>query len=139
MGGRGGRFEARTNVKPGKPIVVRTEATITEIDVETPRGERSTITRGSLGHFTFADTDQIGVYTIHEQVPQSVTRRFTVNLFNREESDIWPQPKLEIGHETVAGQLTWEPMRREAWKYVLIVALAVLLLEWYIFNRRVYL
>ena len=139
MGGMAGRFEARTNVKPGKPIVIRTETPATKIDVETPRGERSTIGRGSLGHFTFANTDQIGVYTIREEASQAVPRRFTVNLFDREESDIWPQPDLEIGHETVKGQLAWEPTRREAWKYVLIIALAILLLEWYVFNRRVYL
>jgi hypothetical protein len=31
------------------------------------------------------------------------------------------------------------PVRREAWKFLLLAALGVLILEWYIYNRRVYL
>jgi hypothetical protein len=34
---------------------------------------------------------------------------------------------------------TAEPSRKEMWKLLLIVGLLVLVFEWYVYNRRVYL
>ena len=45
---------------------------------------------------------------------------------------------VKIGHVEVTGQSHWEPARRELWRILLLAALGVLLLEWYIYNRRVY-
>jgi hypothetical protein len=39
----------------------------------------------------------------------------------------------------VQGESIREPARREAWKLLLLLGLGVLLFEWYIYNRRVYL
>jgi hypothetical protein len=39
----------------------------------------------------------------------------------------------------VEGETAFEPSRFETWKYLLVLALGVLLFEWYIYNRRVYL
>ena len=67
--------------------------------------------------------------------------RLAVNLFDPSESQIAPRADaaIQIGHVDVEGQKTWEGARRELWKILLISALAVLLFEWYIYNRRVYL
>ena len=67
--------------------------------------------------------------------------RFTVNLFNPAESDIRPRPKnaIKIGPVEVEGTREIETTRREVWKWIVVVALGVLLAEWYIYNRRVYL
>jgi hypothetical protein len=71
---------------------------------------------------------------------EQVTRRFAVNLFHSAESDIGARPggKLQIGHVDEIGSAGWEPARREMWKPLLVVALLVLLFEWYVYNRRVY-
>jgi len=45
---------------------------------------------------------------------------------------------LKVGDSKVAGQTGREPARRDAWKLLVLAALAVLLFEWYIYNRRVY-
>ena len=39
----------------------------------------------------------------------------------------------------MAGQTGQEVARQELWRPLVWIALAVLLLEWYIYNRRVYL
>ena len=127
------------NVQPGQPVIVQTDEPLQKIQVVSPDGSNFEVTRTGLGHFTFTDTEAIGVYKIKNTSATDTQQLFTVNLFDSRESNIWPQLELEIGHETVSVQATSAPTRREAWKYLLVVALAVALLEWYIFNRRVYL
>ena len=67
-------------------------------------------------------------------------RRFAETLFDPAESDIRPDasPAIKIGEVTVNGETSWEAGRREIWKYLAVAGLAVLLLEWYIYIRRVY-
>ena len=45
---------------------------------------------------------------------------------------------IRIGYVDVKGEAEFEPSRQEAWRFLLLVALAVLALEWYIYNRRVH-
>jgi len=45
---------------------------------------------------------------------------------------------VETEYEEIAGRRGWETKRREGWKYLLLAALAVLMIEWYIYNQRVY-
>ena len=66
---------------------------------------------------------------------------FAVNLFDPRESDIKvvADRKLKIGHEEIAAGIGWQEAQRDVWKFVLLGALAILLFEWYIYNRRAYL
>jgi hypothetical protein len=114
--------------------------------VVAPGGERHDLKRHSLEPFQFHQTEQPGVYEVVEQ--DQVTSRFAVNLFDRQESDVRLRPSsdrdapngtqgLRIGDSSVPAEgLT--PARRELWRPLLLAALFVLLAEWYIYNRRVY-
>jgi hypothetical protein len=64
-----------------------------------------------------------------------------VNLFSSSESDLVPAEKLEIGNqETKANKgASKSDLRRELWKPILLLGLVVLMAEWYIYNKRVYL
>ena len=42
-------------------------------------------------------------------------------------------------HVKISGTRAVARTRREAWKWLVMLALIVLLVEWYIYNRRVYL
>jgi len=46
--------------------------------------------------------------------------------------------KIKIGYNPVAGSVTTTNMKQDWWKSFACVALGVLLLEWYIYNKRVY-
>jgi hypothetical protein len=60
-----------------------------------------------------------------------------VNLLDAEESNIEPRSTIQIGAESlVAGRETHQP--REMWKWFALAALLLLLLEWYIYNKRIY-
>ena len=65
------------------------------------------------------------------------TRRFAVNLFDPNESQIEPRPSVKIGEtEVQAGPTRRQP--RELWRWVVAFGLVFLLLEWWIYNRRVH-
>ncbi|MBV8230428.1 MAG: hypothetical protein JO329_10635, partial [Planctomycetaceae bacterium] len=46
--------------------------------------------------------------------------------------------KIKIGYNPVAGSRNTRPVRQEWWWRLALVALVVVLIEWYIYNKRVY-
>ncbi len=60
-----------------------------------------------------------------------------MNLLDVDESCIEPRPSVQIGaKEVLAGQETRQP--RDLWKWLIVAALGMLLLEWYVYNRRIF-
>jgi hypothetical protein len=125
-------------VAPGAAVDLRSD-TAKELLVLSPSGRRTTLNRGPRNVFGFTDTRELGPYEVREG--DKLTQRFTVNLFDPLESDIRPREEntIRIGYVEVEGETAFEPSRFETWKYLLLLALGVLLFEWYIYNRRVYL
>jgi hypothetical protein len=137
LGGNQGA-QAGETVKPGQPVVLKSDAPVEQLDVIAPKGNKLTAIRGQAGSFHFSQTDELGPYEVREG--DKTIERFTVNLFDPLESDIRPakEKSIQIGNVSVQGDSGYEPIRQETWKWLLVLALVVLLVEWYIYNRRVY-
>jgi hypothetical protein len=125
------------NVQPGATVELHSAVNASTLAVRTPSGKVVSLSREGSETFSFSDTDELGVYQVEE--PDQPPRRFAVNLFDSAESNIHTRPQINIGFSEVKGQGAWEGARRELWKLLLLGALGVLCLEWYIYNRRVYL
>ncbi len=130
--------------RPGTPVVLdlasgtgQAGSLSYNVRIRTPSGQTVDAT-ARAGKVAFADTGELGVYEV--QAGGKTVRRFAVNLFDPNESAIRPDlaPTIKIGDVKVAGESGWEPARREIWKYLVLAGLAVLLLEWYIYIRRIY-
>jgi len=136
----GGNRETATGAlaAPGRTVEIRAVGNATRLTVKTPSGSQVSIARGKRNVFEFNGTEELGIYTVSEG--NQLRDRFAVNLFDTAESDIRARPEgtIRIGYVDVKAQATWQATRREAWKALLAVALVVLLFEWYIYNRRVY-
>ncbi len=126
-----------TSIEPGRAIMLRSAGAADTLTVRTPDGRSVGLKRERGEAFNFSDTDALGLYTVEE--PQQDLRHFAVNLFDSAESDIDPRPTIQIGYSAVKGEAGTQGARRELWKFLLVGALVVLALEWYIYNRRVYL
>jgi len=137
--GRGRDMLASGGLQPGQPVVLEGPTATARLQVGTPAGREDDLKGGNLGKFNFTDTEELGPYEV--RCEGKTLRWLAVNLFQPAESDIRPdpQPVIKIGYVEVEGQLGWEAGRRDIWKWLLLLGLAVLLLEWYIYNRRVYL
>jgi hypothetical protein len=75
-----------------------------------------------------------------------------VNLFDVRESDLAPRGivpdgapanlaesyKIKIGYSAVSGTQKPPVVRKDIWWYFALLVLGVLLAEWYVYNRRVF-
>jgi hypothetical protein len=130
-------------VQPGQPKTLRPDMAIKEVEVAPPgpkgmpdgSGKAEVLKRGTRPDFTYGSTEHVGVYEVRwGGKPQ---RNFAVNLLDADESNIEPRMEIQIGQDSIkAGEARGTP--RDTWKWVALGALALLLLEWYIYNRRVY-
>lgn len=125
------------SVRPGRPVELRSELQVDVLDVHSPEGNRFRVQRDGTGRFNFGQTDDLGVYEVFAD--GTLVQRIAVNLFDASESNIRPRMAMTIGHTEIAGIAAPQPARKDIWKLLLLLALGVLFLEWYIYNRRVYL
>lgn len=130
---------ATPTVIPGQPIQIRSRAPVQQVTVVAPDNQRHIISREGQSVFPFSRTDILGVYQVLEGTAKTPAQQFAVNLFDERESDLQPREKIELGHEEVTGQIGLEPARKELWKWLLLAGIGVLVFEWYVYNRRVYL
>ena len=123
-------------ILPGQTVVLRSESLAAQMQVKDPTGKVHKVDRTGQGNFLFNDSDLLGVYQFGDS--QKIERRFAVNLFDTRESNIEPRGELTIGHTQVTAKREANRARQEAWRWLVLAAFAVLLAEWYIYNRRVY-
>jgi hypothetical protein len=139
LGGSRGAL-ANQSVRPGETVTLRTETPVDKAYIRRPDGRTVELLREGQNAFTFTDADLLGFYEMRiTPSAEEPEQRFAVNLFDARESNLTPVNELPIGFEKVAGSAAWKPSRRELWKWILVAALGVLLFEWYVYNKRVYL
>jgi hypothetical protein len=136
------------SVRPGRPVELHADALVDRLTVVDPQGSETVVPRAEDDSFRVTATDVPGIYEVRQG--DAVVERFAVNLFDRAESDVSVRPSqdpdsetlrpadIHIGHIDAVPATDRAPARQEAWKLLVACALAVLLLEWYIYNRRVY-
>jgi hypothetical protein len=129
---------AMPSVKPGAPATLRTLTPVPSISVRSPRGEQFTVPREGQNHYVFTRTEELGVYDIRESSANQVSQKLAVNLFDPRESNLHSPEKVPFGTEEVAAQESRQVTRKELWRWLLLGAICLLIFEWYIYNRRVY-
>ena len=123
-------------VQPGQPKSLRPDQAVSQIEVTDPAGGAKNLNRGTRADFSYGDTNLVGVYRVAWN--DAIQRSFAVNLLDAEESNIEPRQVVQIGAgESISG-VKDRSQPRELWKWMVAAALGLLLLEWYIYNRRVY-
>jgi hypothetical protein len=122
------------SVQAGEPMVLRPEAGVQALNITPPLGPVVELKRGNRPDFVFSDTDQVGVYGVKRD--DGGLSNFAVNLLDPNESNIEPREEIRIGTERFStGQSRAQP--RDLWKWILVLAVVFLMVEWYIYNKRV--
>jgi hypothetical protein len=133
------------SVQPGEPVVLRPEAGFRFIELTTPAKQTLKLQRGDRHELVFSDTDSVGIYRYHvgakdsdqdKDLEKEPMRGFAVNLLDANESNIEPRDSIRIGDERItAGEEKLQT--REIWKWILLLAVVLLVTEWLIYQRRI--
>ena len=124
---------------PGLPIAIPVDDSITSVRVTRPDGTTEEVEINE-GQAIYANTSDLGPYTVEQRQGDRLVgrQRYAVNLFAPDESLIAPQAELEVPQESGLEQaVTQERVgRQEIWRWLAAVALAVLIIEWLVYQRN---
>ncbi len=122
----------------------------TDVRIRHPDGTEAPIELAENGSFVYRLPPQLGIYELKwkgqplggdsVQGDGVVMRIYAANLLSSEESFVPSAKKLELASAVVQGQAApsgGATTMLELWPYVLMGVLAILLLEWYVYNRKV--
>ncbi len=130
-------ISAQNGLQVGNSVPIRPPFDATGVRVTLPDGSTSNlpIDRDTV---VFADTHETGIYTIDILRGNEViqTAPFAVNLFATNESNIAPQPTISLSGNTITAATRDEVGQQEFWPWVALLALAVLVIEWFVYQQR---
>ncbi len=134
--GRG--FDAPTGLQPGDPVSISPAAATTAVLVTKPDGSVWQTPVGEAA-LIFPETDQLGLYQVRLQDNEGAQSAgsFAVNLFSPAESAIFPAEVLDIGQVTVTTEDEGNVGQREWWPWLLLAAILILIVEWWVHYRGV--
>ncbi len=129
----GGLHRARL-FRTGETLRVSFDEDVGDVKVKTPWGESVGTTPAGRRSVYFSDTHRIGIYTI---LGPGNEQKYAFNLLSSSESDNRARPAVLLGEEELAARAQESKRNTDLWPYLVAGALAFLLLEWYIYNRRI--
>lgn len=125
-------------IQPGRPATLNLASRFDAISVDDPEGKTRKLQRNGQPQLIYSETDKLGFYEAKAEESEQLLQLFTVNLFSERESNIVAAPEVQIGAQNVVAQSPQtDIVRVEFWRWLLALALLVLCLEWYLYNRRV--
>ncbi len=129
-------FDTPDTLRPGDVIPLAPPAGVTAAEITRPDGS---VWAAEFGEDTllFTETDQTGLYqvTIIDETGSRAGGQFAINLFALEESTILPADAVVVGAAEIQSGSEDDVGQREFWVWLVIVALIVLMIEWWIFHQ----
>lgn len=126
------------SIQPGWPIGLQLSNRFKDFQVVAPNGAKTDLARGEESRFIFTKTDLPGTYQIFASGVEAPIETFCVNLFSNRESNLDVADSINMGFEKVAATGANIQARKETWRWILLIGLALLVFEWIVFNRRVF-
>lgn len=134
--------------RPGDVISDRLPEGATGVTFRDPLGVEAPVQIGVDGQIAFGPVRRVGVYAVEwtgqagpldlELDNGRARRRFAVNLTDAAESDIAAAEQIELATGVVQASAQRTETRRSYWPWLIIAALGLVMLEWFIYNKRVY-
>ena len=124
------------NVRPGERIAFALPPGVEEVEVTLPGG-RTIAVETTGDRVVFGDTKRCGLYRF--DLGEEFSKTFVVNLADARESNLAGVDEIAWGETTVAAASKALKENREIWQWIALAGLAVLMVEWYIYNRQAYL
>lgn len=136
----------RLAVRPGEILTERLPVGVGEASLERPGGGRVPLAPAGDGRVSWGPVRKVGVHAVRwkgDPGPADIvqngraTRFVASNLLDAYESDIAPESSVALASQIVSAASQRESAVRRYWRWLLLVALGVIMLEWYVYNRKV--
>jgi Ca-activated chloride channel homolog len=140
LGARPGQDEG-LQLRTGETAMIEVPDQVDEVVVIDPTGSRHSVKpEGRLAYFS--DTERRGIYQVEAARPSrgdggDFRQEFAVNLLNRRESANKPAEQLQFGRRPVTAGTGSVRTAREFWRWLVLLALLVLAIEWWVYHRRI--
>jgi Ca-activated chloride channel family protein len=123
----------------GQPLSVLLPPGTTTVDVERPDGHHSALAAPAGGGLVVdTNTSRVGLYHVRAA---GADYPAAVDLLDATASDLTPRPQPSLIHAGVTPRLADVPLahraRSDLWAVVAAVVLVGLLLEWFVYHRRI--
>jgi len=127
-------FDSLTSLSPGDALSLLRPPDAGRIVIASPSDQAYSL---AAEQTTFTQTHELGFYAVNFLTQDSTrVQYFAVNLFDADESNIRPRELIQIGQETVTPSTSQQVGQRELWKWLIALALLVLMIEWQVYHRR---
>ncbi|HZW11166.1 MAG TPA: VWA domain-containing protein [Phycisphaerales bacterium] len=150
LGQEGGLFgETGGGLRPGAVLTDRLPIGAGGVRIDPPGAEpEAQVVPAADGRIAYGPIRTAGLYTVSWNGPAGagdatdgsrVVRTYAANLLDPAESDIAASPMLLLAGEEIAAQDADEAKAMiRLWPWLILAALAVLMLEWFVYNRKVH-
>lgn len=140
---------AARQFRPGDILADRLPLDAADVDVaRVPGGEPSPTAPTGDGRITFGPIQRTGVYRVRWNGSVGATdvveggrvgRFYAANMSSSHESDVRTAERMVLASQTVTAEQgeTRSEVRR-LWPWLVLAGLAVIMFEWFIYNRKVY-
>jgi len=127
-------YDAPDGYKVEEPVQLKPGASVEALHILLPDGTEQDVALDEHGA-TFLDTQQPGIYTI-TALPGEYTEQFAVNAFSDTESGIAPRQEVSVSKKEDSGKNLQQLGLRNLWQFPAILALVLLIVEWWLYFRR---
>lgn len=132
-----GLAESARLMSPGQTLSILVPPGAEEVRITRPDSRWEDIDVRGRRTVTYARTHDTGIYVARFDDDARTTETFAANVLDATESLIATNEGLTIGAEKVVSIAGEAKVNEPLWPYAVGAALLILLVEWWIYNRRV--
>ncbi len=134
-------------VKTGETINQRLPEDATDVTMTRPDGSEEDLIAAADGSVVYGPVESTGLYSFSwkgsagpsdQEIDGRIVRSVAANLASADESLISTEPTLPLAGRIVATENDERAGKMELWPWLLIGALAIIMLEWFVYNRKVH-
>jgi hypothetical protein len=142
--------EDERQLVPGRVLADRIPANATGVRIELPDGSRSPeLIPSADGRVVYGPISETGLYRLrwrgtpgpNDVVRENdVQRLFAANMLDPAESDVSTLSTIALANTLISAESATERRRvKDWWPWLLMGALAILMFEWWVYNKKMYL
>jgi len=122
---------------PGDTLTAPVPGGAETAEITRPDGTTDTLAVAGRSSLSYGRTRDAGVYRVTFDDPAKTTDVFSVNTLSANESNIRPLENLRLAQRQIDTATSVVKVNQPLWPYLVMLAIVILMFEWWVYNRRV--